>query len=66
MKPYVICHMLGSLDGRIKQNIWGLKDASKYFEEPAAKIKVDAWLVGRVTTMQEFCSKETRRLPPRG
>jgi len=57
MKPYVICHMLGSLDGRIKQNIWGLKDSSKYFEEPAAKIKVDAWLVGR-TTMQEFASKK--------
>ena len=57
MKPYVICHMLGSVDGKIKQNIWGLKDASKYFEEPAAKIKADAWLVGRVT-MQEFSSKK--------
>jgi len=57
MKPYVICHMFGSVDGRIKQNIWGLKDHHKYFEEPAAKIKADAWLVGRVT-MQEFCSKK--------
>lgn len=57
MKPYVICHMLGSVDGRIKQNIWGLKDHHKYFEEPAAKIKTDAWLVGRVT-MQEFSSKK--------
>ncbi|GAA4728485.1 RibD family protein [Flavisolibacter ginsenosidimutans] len=57
MKPYVICHMLGSVDGKIKQNIWGLKDAAKYFEEPAAKIKADAWLVGRVT-MQEFSSKK--------
>jgi riboflavin biosynthesis pyrimidine reductase len=49
--------MLGSVDGRIKQNIWGLKDHHKYFEEPASKIKVDAWLVGRVT-MQEFSSKK--------
>jgi riboflavin biosynthesis pyrimidine reductase len=49
--------MLGSLDGKIKQNIWGLKDHHKYFEEPAAKIKADAWLVGRVT-MQEFSSKK--------
>ena len=57
MKPYVICHMLGSVDGKIKQNIWGLKDHHKYFEEPAAKIKADAWLVGRVT-MQEFSSKK--------
>lgn len=57
MKPYVICHMLGSVDGKIKQDIWGFKDHHKYFEEPAAKIKADAWLVGRVT-MQEFSSKK--------
>lgn len=57
MKPYVICHMLGSVDGRIKQDIWGFKDHHKYFEEPASKIKADAWLVGRVT-MQEFSSKK--------
>lgn len=57
MKPYVICHMLGSVDGRIKQNIWGFKDHHKYFEVPASRIKADAWLVGR-TTMQEFSSKK--------
>ncbi|WP_026464538.1 dihydrofolate reductase family protein [Adhaeribacter aquaticus] len=57
-KPYVICHMLGSVDGRIKQNIWGFKDHHKYFEETAEKITADAWLVGRVT-MQEFSSKNT-------
>ena len=61
MKSYVICHMLGSVDGRIKQNIWGLKDHHKYFEEPASKIKADAWLVGR-KTMQEFCSKKKYKL----
>jgi len=49
--------MLGSVDGRIKQDIWGLKDPSKYFEETAEKIKAGAWLVGRVT-MQEFSSKK--------
>jgi 2,5-diamino-6-(ribosylamino)-4(3H)-pyrimidinone 5'-phosphate reductase len=56
MKPYVICHMLGSVDGRIKQDIWGFTDHHKYFEETAAQIEADAWLVGRVT-MQEFSSK---------
>ncbi len=61
MKPHVICHMLGSVDGRIKQNIWGFKDHHKYFEEPASKIKADAWLVGRVT-MQEFSSKQKYNL----
>lgn len=62
MRPHVICHMFGSVDGRIIQTIWGLKDHHKYFEEPAAKIKADAWLVGRVT-MQEFCSKKKFKLP---
>ena len=61
-RPHVICHMLGSVDGRIRQNIWGFKDHHKYFEETAAKIKADAWLVGRVT-MQEFSSKRTPQLP---
>ncbi|MDQ3291111.1 MAG: RibD family protein [Bacteroidota bacterium] len=63
MKPYVICHMLGSVDGRIKQNIWGFKDHHKYFEETAEKIPADAWLVGRVT-MQEFSSKQQYNLEP--
>jgi 2,5-diamino-6-(ribosylamino)-4(3H)-pyrimidinone 5'-phosphate reductase len=54
--------MLGSVDGKIKQDIWGLKDHHKYFEEPASKIKADAWLVGRVT-MQEFSSKKAPALP---
>lgn len=61
MNPYVICHMFGSVDGRIKQNIWGLKDHHKYFEETAAQIKADAWLVGR-TTMEEFSSKKIHLL----
>lgn len=62
MKPYVICHMLGSVDGRIKQNIWGFKDHHKYFEDTAAKIKADAWLVGRVT-MEEFSARKKPALP---
>lgn len=41
-RPYVIQHCLGSLDGRVVQTLWELKDASRYFEEPAAKIKADA------------------------
>jgi riboflavin biosynthesis pyrimidine reductase len=61
MRPYVICHAFSSLDGRIKQTIWGYKDHHKYFEEPAAKIKADAWLVGRIT-MQEFSSKKKYNL----
>src|SRR6478736_1805675 len=61
MRPYVICHAFISVDGRIKQTIWGYKDHHKYFEEPAAKIKANAWLVGRFT-MQEFSSKKKYNL----
>src|SRR5262249_20635555 len=60
MKPHVMCHMMGSLDGRIKTDIWSSPGASGLFEETAAKIPSDAWLVGR-TTMQEFSSKKPRR-----
>lgn len=48
-RPHVTCHMLGTIDGRTLGKNWGLKHASRYFEGPAAKIKVDAWIVGRVT-----------------
>lgn len=59
-RPHVTCHMLGTLDGRTLGKNWGLKHASRYFEGPASKIKVDAWIVGRVT-MQEFASHELTR-----
>jgi 2,5-diamino-6-(ribosylamino)-4(3H)-pyrimidinone 5'-phosphate reductase len=60
MRPHVTCHMMSSVDGRIKQHNWGLRNAGKLFETTAAKIKVDAWLVGR-KTMEEFSSHEPRR-----
>jgi 2,5-diamino-6-(ribosylamino)-4(3H)-pyrimidinone 5'-phosphate reductase len=60
MRPYVICHTMSSVDGRIQSSRWGIENAARLFEEPAAKIKVDAWIVGR-KTMQEFASKKPRR-----
>jgi 2,5-diamino-6-(ribosylamino)-4(3H)-pyrimidinone 5'-phosphate reductase len=60
MKPYVISHLMSSVDGRILSHHWGLEGPSRLFERTAATIKVDAWLVGR-TTMQEFSSKKARR-----
>ena len=56
--------MLGSVDGRIRQDIWGFKNHHKYFEETAAQIPADAWLVGRVT-MEEFSSKKNYPLAAR-
>ena len=57
MKPYVICHMVTSIDGKILGNRWGKipgqKDGANLFETTAASLKIGAWLVG-TTTMKEF------------
>ena len=54
--------MMTSLDGRIQQKNWGLKDSDDIYEKQAAKIPWDAWIVGRVT-MQGFT--ETKPRPAR-
>lgn len=55
MKPYVICHMVSSLDGRILGSRWRPQgiDSGRLFERLHDEIGGDAWLVGRVTG-QEF------------
>jgi len=57
MKPYVICHMCTSIDGRILASRWNRLPAgartSKLFETTAASFGIGAWVVG-TTTMKEF------------
>jgi len=55
MKPYVVCHMVASIDGRILHSRWRpmTRDGGDLFERLHARIGGDAWLVGRVTG-QEF------------
>lgn len=57
MRPYVICHMCTSLDGKIIGHRWGklpgYKHESDLFETTAASFGIGAWLVG-TTTMDEF------------
>ena len=55
MKPYVVCHMVASIDGRILHSRWRppARDGGDLFERLHARIGGDAWLVGRVTG-QEF------------
>jgi|GEM_PF-1949526 len=51
MRPYVICHMTASLDGRTLQSRWIPKtcNAGDVYERIHEKLDGDAWLVGRVT-----------------
>jgi riboflavin biosynthesis pyrimidine reductase len=59
MKPYLICHMASSLDGRIIPNRWRPKGAhsSGAYDRIHDEIGCDAWLVGRVTG-QEFAKRD--------
>jgi 2,5-diamino-6-(ribosylamino)-4(3H)-pyrimidinone 5'-phosphate reductase len=61
MKPYVICHMCTTIDGKIRSDRWqrlprGISSA-KLFERTAASFGIGAWLVGN-TTMSEFAARE--------
>jgi riboflavin biosynthesis pyrimidine reductase len=65
MKPYVICHMCTTIDGKILGDRWGKlpgdKDSANLFETTAASFGIGAWLVG-TTTMDEF-DRPKRKLP---
>jgi len=51
VKPYVICHMVASIDGRTLISRWRPTDATNraQFAELHERLMVDAWLVGRAT-----------------
>ena len=50
MRPYVICHMIASVDGRIKTRDWNLSaEGRTEYERTAATYRADAWMCGRIT-----------------
>jgi riboflavin biosynthesis pyrimidine reductase len=53
MKPYIVVHMMSSVDGRSLTDGWHLDYASELYETSAASFKADGWICGRVT-MQEI------------
>jgi len=63
MKPYVICHMCTTIDGRILADRWpplpGRKNAASLFESTADTFGIGAWLVG-TTTMREFAGRNVK------
>lgn len=61
-RPYVICHMLPSIDGRIVTRDWNLGNASREYERTAATFEADAWIIGRVS-MEPYAGKA--RIPRR-
>ena len=61
MKPYIICHMLSSIDGRIDgASLKGLTPAGEY-EATGAQLNGDAWLCGRTTMQQHFAEPQPFR-----
>jgi 2,5-diamino-6-(ribosylamino)-4(3H)-pyrimidinone 5'-phosphate reductase len=61
-RPYVICHMLPSVDGRIVIRDWKLDHATREYERTAATFDADAWIIGRIS-MEPYAGKA--RVPAR-
>lgn len=54
MKPYVICHMMPSVDGRLRTDRWDVPETGHAeYERTAGTYRADAWICGR-KTMEEF------------
>src|SRR5688500_3781906 len=61
MKPYVICHMMPSLDGRLRTDRWKVSEkAHEEYDRIADAYRAQAWLCGR-TTMEEFSAGRWQR-----
>src|SRR5688572_4963855 len=55
-RPYVICHMASTVDGKIIAERWGssLKKYTMAYEECHESYQSQAWMVGRVTMEKDF------------
>jgi riboflavin biosynthesis pyrimidine reductase len=64
-KPYVICHMMSSLDGRIIVQRWGPNVPGRDdYEATAATFASQAWMCGRVTMEKDFTKGRLPDLQP--
>ena len=56
-RPYVICHMGPSIDGRIITANWGsLPGFTAEYERTAQTFDADGWIIGRVS-MEPYAGK---------
>jgi riboflavin biosynthesis pyrimidine reductase len=57
-RPYVICLMMTSVDGKILSDNWGnspeVQTLIKKFEQTHEQLAVNAWIVGRTTMEKDF------------
>jgi 2,5-diamino-6-(ribosylamino)-4(3H)-pyrimidinone 5'-phosphate reductase len=62
-RPYIICHMVPSVDGRIVTKDWTLpRSGLAEYERTAETFGADAWIIGRVS-MEPYAGKT--RVPAR-
>jgi riboflavin biosynthesis pyrimidine reductase len=60
-RPYVICHMVPSVDGRIVTAGWrGIPGLVAEYERTAATLDADGWIIGRIS-MEPYAGRA--RLP---
>src|SRR5690348_4714074 len=58
VRPYIICHMLSSVDGKIDgASLKGLTPDGEY-EAAGAQLNGDAWICSRTTMQQHFADPE--------
>ncbi|HEY4247950.1 MAG TPA: RibD family protein [Lacunisphaera sp.] len=58
-RPYVICHMMSTVDGRIKTERWSLSGAAERQYEAVHQLhRADAWLCGRETFQGDFLEQK--------
>lgn len=56
-RPYVICHMVPAVDGRIVTKHWDLSSTSmSEYERTAKTFGAEAWIIGRVS-MEPYAGK---------
>lgn len=65
-RPYVICHMAPSVDGRIVTTAWSpSRGLTTEYERAAASMKADAWIIGRIS-MEPYAGKARLPVATRG
>jgi riboflavin biosynthesis pyrimidine reductase len=62
MMPYVICHMMSSIDGKITDGGSVFDDSMKVYDEIHCQYAAEAWMCGR-KTMEMFASDLSEKLP---